>query len=980
MPLWDHQTKALKVLRGFLQDGASGGAALISMPTGSGKSAVIASLMASPELSGKSALVVTPWAGLARQLGEDVDTRVWLRLNQERPVQLAPVVSVQSAAKLITQLRSEPERPRVYITTLAMVLQLYKNVGSSPAEMASLFSAFATVVVDECHYEPAPGWSQAVRATGLPICLFTATPFRNDNRMFVLDEKAHFRYSHWEAVTDDVLREPLFEVTERAASVAEYVDSLIAHLPGRVGEGERVIVRCGNRANVEAVARALAARGRKVIAVHETFVRDEKAPFLARSVPAPDRRSDVQFWVHQHKLTEGFDDPDVRMLAVFEGFGNDRSRIQQIGRILRNPAREPGTSAFVLSQDAQMKQAWDRYRRFDRGDAPKSVATDPAGVAALLTAQPDLFYWDRLFRARTDLNTPDAWTEIKFRLSTIIRQPLGEFDLDSFVGEVVTDLASNDRQILSLGSPDDESRVLIHVGVRNSPILRDAAFVEMELGYTVLHWNGQHLFVSDTGSVPESVRTRTGSIGAGALVGLLPRGSRITSMSLTNNDLSDWAVRSRSLSARDIAVVASEVGESTFGYSTASGRLTVGGDNVDRYTGVKNGRVSDSRRTSGEFFELRKWFDELSASIKREESPATAIARYGVPVTIAGTPVAAHVILDVDSSTFEPLEDNGEPFLIDCSGGTVEDGHFWVEMNGIAVNVSISWSAALNRFELWSSESVPYRSTIDSGSTFWQFVNREQLMRVATTDGLVYSNKNFWSINRRNSSSPDGLLSVLETSEPLARMVGEKGHADGAGPWPPDTVFGHIDNVLLHAVLGEGSTVICTDLGSEIADFVGFKDDLVIFVHAKSKKEVNASRISGAALHDVVSQATKSLRFLTLGNQDRPKTNYWANDWKIEPRAGSKSKTMGPATRLRRGEKDSSGEAYWDRVDKVIQSHAAAREVWLVLGACLSKSALSDELAKDRPDAVALQVHALLTAAWSAAQQCGIRMRVFCSE
>ena len=211
-------------------------------------------------------------------------------------------------------------------------------------------------------------------------------------------------------------------------------------------------------------------------------------------------------------------------------------------------------------------------------------------------------------------------------------------------------------------------------------------------------------------------------------------------------------------------------------------------------------------------------------------------------------------------------------------------------------------------------------------------------------------------------------------------MVGEKGHADGAGPWPPDTVFGHIDNVLLHAVLGEGSTVICTDLGSEIADFVGFKDDLVIFVHAKSKKEVNASQISGAALHDVVSQATKSLRFLTLGNQDRPKTSYWSNDWKIEPRTGSKTKIRGPATRLRRGKKEPSGEAYWDRVDKVIQSHAAAREVWLVLGACLSKSALSDELAKDQPDAVALQVHSLLTAAWSAAQQCGIRLRVFCSE
>ncbi|MEV8149141.1 hypothetical protein AB0O52_13515 [Arthrobacter sp. NPDC080073] len=235
-------------------------------------------------------------------------------------------------------------------------------------------------------------------------------------------------------------------------------------------------------------------------------------------------------------------------------------------------------------------------------------------------------------------------------------------------------------------------------------------------------------------------------------------------------------------------------------------------------------------------------------------------------------------------------------------------------------------------------------------------------------------------MKRRNSSSPDGLLSILETREELSNVVGEKGHADGAGPWPSDTVFGQIDDVLLPQALGTESTVLCTDLGSEIADFVGFNEAKVVFAHAKSKKEMKPSRISGAALHDVVSQATKSLRFLTIGNQDRPATKYWADDWSIQPRSGSKATPLGPAKRLRRGAAQTTGEAYWDQVDAIIQSHAAEREVWLVLGACLSKSALSDELAKENPKPVALQVHALLTAAWSAAQQCGIRLRVFCSE
>lgn len=983
MPLWDHQSNALKTLRKYLRRGSGAGAALISMPTGSGKSAVIASLVAAEEVGGKkqSALIVTPWSGLARQLVEDVDSRVWQRLGQKRPEALANVKSVRSAASFIDQMQlSGPQEPRVHVTTLAMVLQIYKSIGYDSAKMASLFQGFATVVVDECHYEPAPGWSQAVRATGLPICLFTATPFRNDNRMFVLDEVAHYRYSHLQAVNDRVIREPTFAITTKTASVVEYVDELLKHVADKVIDGERVIVRCGSRANVEAVARALIAKGCVVVAVHETFVHDEAAPYLRKSVPAPKDRPDVQFLVHQHKLTEGFDDPRVKVLALYEGFGNDRSRIQQIGRILRNPTREQGATALVLSADAAMEEAWERYRRFDEGINPGSVATDPAGVAALMKAQPEILYWDRLFRERAELRGDDAWKEIKFRLSTSIRRPLGDFELDSFAMQVERDLTSNDRQVLSVSRPDDETRVFLHLTIRNSPILREAAFVEMALGYTVLHWNGEQLFVSDSDAIPESVRTKTTSIGAGPLVGLLPGGSTITSMSLTNNDLSDWAVRSRSLSARNIAVVAAEVGDSTFGYSTAHGSLVIDGDKVGRYTGVKNGRVSDTRSTKGLYFELRAWFDELSVSLNRKDSPASALTRYGLPVTISDPPVAGHVLLDVAQRSFEPLKEGGAPLVIDCSGGVVEDGRFVVELNGTAIEVRVGWNNALNRFDLSSDTSIPYRSATGAGLTFWEVVTREQLVRVGTVAGLVYSNRNFWSINRRNSSSPDGLLSILETSEPLARMVAEKGHADGAGPWPANTVFGHIDDVLLPNALGADSTVLCTDLASEIADFVGFNATKVVFVHAKSKKENKASKISGAALHDVVSQATKSLRFLTLGNQDRPATGYWMNDWTIQPKSGSKANSMGPAKRLRRGVTQASGEGYWDQIDAVIQSHAATREVWLVLGACLSKSALHDELAKENPKPIALQVHALLTAAWSASQQCGIRLRVFCSE
>jgi len=983
MPLWEHQRAALGTLDNYLNRAdASSGAALVTMPTGTGKSAVIASLVAGTEVGAKhkSALLVTPWKGLARQLAADVDERVWQRLGMDRPDGLGAVRLVASAKDFIEEVRSGEERePVVYVTTLSMASKIYETLEFDDAAMAGLFDCFATVIVDECHYEPAPSWSRAVRAAGRPVCLFTATPFRNDNRMFEIDPSAQYRYTHSDAVTDSVLRKPQFVHLEATNSIPQYVDALLEQLK-EIGKlpGERVIVRCGNRADVQALATALEAKGHRVFAVHETFTGHKQAQYLFRRVPSPsDIPDDVEFFVHQHKLTEGFDDPAVRVLAVYGGFGNDRARVQQVGRILRNPSRLNGQSAFVFSPDETMHETWKRYLRFDNSRSQKSVATDPVGIAELLGAQPDVFYWDRLFREKSDLEGDNGWEAIKYRLSTCIRRPLQTFDLGGFAARVARDLTSSDCQVLAQFRPADDVRVILHLKVRNSPILREAAFVEMALGYTVLHWNGRYLFVSASDGLTDSVRTDTSSVRADELVGLLPRSSVITAMSLTNNDLSDWAVRSRSIRARNIGAVAAEVGDSTFGYSTASGSLKVNHKPVTRYTGVKNGRVSDSRESKGLYSELRAWFDELTEDLGRRETPATAIARHGVPVTPTDSPIAAHVLLDVAPESFEALDGSTDRLEIAWTGGNVSGDKFTVEIDGEETEVEISWDESLHRFKLSSDHEVPYRHEDHRARTFWDYINWSQKIRVATESGLVYSNRNFWKIGRRHSGADDGLLSILETHQPLACVLEEKGHTSGKEPWSDETVFGQLESHLLPRALGSDATILCTDFGPEIADFIGFNSEKVIFAHAKSKSALNPSSISGAALHDVVSQAMKSLRFVTLGNEDVPKTDYWTNDWGIANKGPKPD--YGPATRLRRGKQQTSGREHWAAIDQVVQSHAASREVWLVLGACLSKSALTAELSKDRPSPVALQVHALLSAAWSSAQQCGVRLRVYCS-
>lgn len=195
------------------------------------------------------------------------------------------------------------------------------------------------------------------------------------------------------------------------------------------------------------------------------------------------------------------------------------------------------------------------------------------------------------------------------------------FDLQGALSDVERDLREANRQIVRRFEPRPGTEVILYVTVRNSPILRDEAFVETELGYAVVHLEHDLLLYSSPHGPGERLRNRTARVEGSKTAALLDTTTTVTSVSLTNNDLSDWAVRSRSLSSRDLAEIAAEVGDSTFGFSTANGHLRVDNKRVQRYARVKNGRISDRRGGKGTFGDLLEWFDEIKNLIRADGTP-----------------------------------------------------------------------------------------------------------------------------------------------------------------------------------------------------------------------------------------------------------------------------------------------------------------------------------------------------------------------
>jgi superfamily II DNA or RNA helicase len=79
LPLWKHQKEAVETVAHYME-ADSDGSALIRMPTGTGKTGVIATV-ARALRNIQNVLILTPWAALREQLEKDLGVRFWSKIG-----------------------------------------------------------------------------------------------------------------------------------------------------------------------------------------------------------------------------------------------------------------------------------------------------------------------------------------------------------------------------------------------------------------------------------------------------------------------------------------------------------------------------------------------------------------------------------------------------------------------------------------------------------------------------------------------------------------------------------------------------------------------------------------------------------------------------------------------------------------------------------------------------------------------------------
>lgn len=310
--LWLPQRRAVAFAHAYLAAWYAGAAneeaALVKMPTGTGKTAVIATL-ACASSHVRRTLILTPREGLVSQMKGDLSYRFWgkafgaiydgqaLRENvaqgeidqfrrRVRAGKTAPSRSLE-ASQYKNIFEDSANDRQILVGTFNA---LHRVLGLEPPPHRSTFGRSAPepatslteipggveafrkllrsvdlVIVDEGHYEPAYAWSQSVRALGRPTIVFSATPYRNDYKYFKVDGNFVFNLPWDEAVAERLIRDvdvkpPLAaKSTTNAASPAthevQFVETFRATLAA-LPPGKKVIVHAGTFRSLAFLQRA----------------------------------------------------------------------------------------------------------------------------------------------------------------------------------------------------------------------------------------------------------------------------------------------------------------------------------------------------------------------------------------------------------------------------------------------------------------------------------------------------------------------------------------------------------------------------------------------------------------------------------------------------------------------------------------------------------------------------------------------------
>ena len=317
-------------------------AAVIVMPTGSGKTTV---LMLAPYLLQKSKiLIVTPSAMVRGQIADDYKQLKTLKAIGVFCNDVTPPIVYEAEHLFSAEQTNDISDADVVIASHQVAASI------SESEIKLLFDY---VIIDEAHHVPAPTWQKIINnMKHAASLLVTATPFRLDKKEI---QGTHiYNYPLSKAYRDGIFGSisfiPIDEAPDKDILIAMEAERVL--LNDRAdGYDHYLMVRTDTKEK---------AKGLEELYKAKTSLRlkriDSSMSFgtVHRTIKSL-RGKELDGIICVDMLGEGFDFPNLKIAAIHEPQKSLASTLQFIGRFARTNAENIGTAKFIAMNDEALR-------------------------------------------------------------------------------------------------------------------------------------------------------------------------------------------------------------------------------------------------------------------------------------------------------------------------------------------------------------------------------------------------------------------------------------------------------------------------------------------------------------------------------------------------------------------------------------------------------------------------------------------------
>ncbi|ANC11281.1 DEAD/DEAH box helicase [Bacillus cereus] len=989
--LLEHQMEAVEVLEKYINSGSKKHA-LVKMPTGTGKTVVIGYVCNCFEKL-KNILVVTPSKGITEQIKREIKSEIKTKL--ELSMQFKEVEHIYPSNKIDDLIKIK--KNTVFVSTIKSLNDIRVNKKSYFEELKSKVDI---IIFDEGHREPAKSWQKTVRDLDKKVILFTATPIRNDDNNFNIDKPYIYNYPFHKAVEEGRIRRVIFDAYDDKEDLENFLRYVCDKSQRFIGDkrSSKVILRFKDVIDSIKAKEILEKIGKTVIVIHETLKTNlEKNEF--KNVPNP-QDIKAEFWLHQNKLIEGIDYKEFSILAIYDSFADVRSLVQQVGRVVRKNSDFDESLVIYRQKGINQEKMFKEYLYYEKrleNNINLITFNFDDFFNDILLKHPPALHMNNRFLEKIDYLKKELDEELlkNFRLPLktniyLLKQVVNATDYKILCNHITDNIIVNEKGkiIYELNNSKEFDLVIIYSVYRNSPYLINNYFIEPKLGITVLKLKENFLFYYDSNNIIcNEITDYSKKISSLYLQKLFNQESKFKQLTINNGYAVDNNIRRQVVFTEDMNNVAPSITDKykfcTTIYGTVKG---FNNDNRTRYVGFSNSRISDSSH----LFTLDNymgWLDYLSNELNSGRKQNKIFDRYAPVTTVPKKTDPINILFYIDEKQRQAISEiRGSQMYWEQIIYDIKDNQFDIIFNEKKYKMKIEFDSVNGKYILHKIDSKNlYINSREGCEDLITYLNKEQRFQILTAKyEAIYLKGNFYKI--AIETFDDRLNEILIEYESMTKINNEKGKADSStnqkADWDKDSLFYLLSSMgqnlnqtsagsmEIYQALQEMDYLICTDLGKEIADFVGLdeQNECIYFIHCKASE----ATLSASKFQDICGQIIKNLDYVNpLGTREPKDIKKWNEDW-----IGTKYNVV--RNRMIKNKENLNSQEIWDKIKQIALKQSSNIYVWALLGNMFSKDEYMKEKQKkknQKPEII--QIDYLLMSTWSAVQNSNAQFKIY---